>query len=236
MPANKSPTDACLDFNMVPRQTYPRVLQSRAVTPEYGQFSRVTGLTLEFSGALWRMSFYSRYYGKNQVLLMHYWLLPLLTDPRVNDAETLVLLTFDENESYGIQNGVWSLGLGGAIPLALRGTTDDTLYTHYSALSTVQANWGLGSLGRQDANASISNVFDFVAKKSKSGCNNRNVHLPAGQVPHFNLTGVANGALTSVLFTPFAAPNTQSVGAGRARLPSSRPQHLFDHGEAAGAG
>ncbi|KAJ7106549.1 phosphoesterase family-domain-containing protein [Mycena epipterygia] len=85
---------------------------------------------------------------------LEYWLF-LLTDPRVNDAETLILLTFDENESYGIQNGVWSLGLGGAIPLALRGTTDDTLYTHYSTLSTVQANWGLGSLGRQDPNACV---------------------------------------------------------------------------------
>jgi hypothetical protein len=39
---------------------------------------------------------------------------------------------------------------GGAIPLSLHGTTDDTLYTHYSSLSTVQANWGLKSLGRGD--------------------------------------------------------------------------------------
>jgi hypothetical protein len=39
---------------------------------------------------------------------------------------------------------------GGAIPLSLRGTTDDTLYTHYSSLSTMQANWGLKSLGRGD--------------------------------------------------------------------------------------
>ncbi|KAJ7106626.1 hypothetical protein C8R44DRAFT_885902 [Mycena epipterygia] len=46
--------------------------------------------------------------------------------------------------------GAW---LGGTIPLALCGTMDDTLYTHYSTLSTVQANWGLGSLGRQDTNA-----------------------------------------------------------------------------------
>jgi hypothetical protein len=42
---------------------------------------------------------------------------------------------------------------GTAIPLNLRGTTDDTLYTHYSAISTVEANWNLKSLGRQDTNA-----------------------------------------------------------------------------------
>jgi hypothetical protein len=44
---------------------------------------------------------------------------------------------------------------GTAVPLNLRGTTDDTLYTHYSSLSTVQANWGLKSLGRQDTNACV---------------------------------------------------------------------------------
>ncbi|KAJ7933410.1 phosphoesterase family-domain-containing protein [Mycena leptocephala] len=83
---------------------------------------------------------------------LEYWLLPLFTDPRVNDDETLILLTFDETETYTIQNNVFAVALGGAIPLKLRGTTDDTMYTHYSTLSTVQANWGLKSLGRQDTN------------------------------------------------------------------------------------
>ncbi|KAJ7301465.1 hypothetical protein DFH08DRAFT_724253, partial [Mycena albidolilacea] len=78
------------------------------------------------------------------------WLLPLLTNPRVNDGETLILLTFDETEDYTIQNTVYSVLLGDTVPLKLRGTTDNTLYTHYSSLSTVQANWGLKSLGRGD--------------------------------------------------------------------------------------
>ncbi|KAJ7907380.1 phosphoesterase family-domain-containing protein, partial [Mycena leptocephala] len=86
---------------------------------------------------------------------LEYWLLPLLTDPRVNDDETLILLTFDETETYTIQNNVFAVALGGAIPLKLHGTTDDTMYTHYSTLSTVQANWGLKSLGRQDMNACV---------------------------------------------------------------------------------
>ncbi|KAJ6573255.1 hypothetical protein B0H10DRAFT_1701541, partial [Mycena sp. CBHHK59/15] len=83
---------------------------------------------------------------------LEYWLLPLLTDPRMNDNETLILLTFDETETYTIQNNVFAVVLGacGAIPLKLRGTTDGTMYTHYSMLSTVQVNWGLKSLGRQD--------------------------------------------------------------------------------------
>ncbi|KAF7333706.1 Phosphoesterase-domain-containing protein [Mycena venus] len=141
---------------------------------------------------------------------LEYWLLPLLTDPRVNDGETLILLTFDETETYTIQNNVFAVLLGGAVPVNLRGTTDDTLYTHYSSLSTVQANWGLKSLGRQDTVAAVSNVFSFVAAKAGY----KNVKVPADQVPQFNLTGVASGALTSASFVPFAAPNLKARGAG----------------------
>jgi len=141
---------------------------------------------------------------------LEYWLVPLLTDPRVNDGETLILLTFDETETYTIQNNVFAVLLGGAVPLNLRGTTDDTLYTHYSSLSTVQANWGLKSLGRQDTVAAVSNVFSFVAAQTGY----KNTKVPADQVPQFNLTGVASGALTSTLFVPFAAPNLKAKGAG----------------------
>ncbi|KAJ7241307.1 phosphoesterase family-domain-containing protein [Mycena haematopus] len=141
---------------------------------------------------------------------LEYWLVPLLTDPRVNGENTLILLTFDENDTHAIQNTIWTLAMGTAVPLNLRGTTDDTLYTHYSALSTVQANWGLKSLGRQDTNASVSNVFSFVAEKTGY----KNVKIPASEVPQFNLTGVASGPLTSTFFIPFAAPNLKARGAG----------------------
>ncbi|KAF7364351.1 Phosphoesterase-domain-containing protein [Mycena sanguinolenta] len=141
---------------------------------------------------------------------LEYWLVPLLTDPRVNGENTLILLTFDENENHAIQNTIWTVAMGTAVPLNLRGTTDDTLYTHYSTLSTVQANWGLKSLGRQDTNASVSNVFSFVAEKTGY----RNVKVPASEVPQFNLTAVASGPLTSFLFQPFTAPNLKARGAG----------------------
>ncbi|KAJ7844901.1 phosphoesterase family-domain-containing protein [Mycena olivaceomarginata] len=141
---------------------------------------------------------------------LQYWFVPLLTDPRVNGEDTLILLTFDENETGAIQNRVFTLALGTAVPLNLRGTTDDTLYTHYSSLSTVQANWGLKSLGRQDTNASVSNVFSFIAKKTGY----KNVQVPAEKVPHFNNSGVVPGALTSAQFIPFAAPNLKARGAG----------------------
>ncbi|GAB5585959.1 hypothetical protein Unana1_00859 [Umbelopsis nana] len=78
--------------------------------------------------------------------------------------ETLVLITFDENETYTKANRVWSVLLG-AIPAASKNTTDSTFYTHYSTLSTVENNWGLGNLGRGDANKTLANVYDFVAKQ-----------------------------------------------------------------------
>ena len=77
--------------------------------------------------------------------------------------EALVLITFDENASQGNRNQVWSCLIGGAIPASLQGTTDDTFYTHYSTLHTVELNWGLGSLGGGDANQTLANVFEFAA-------------------------------------------------------------------------
>ena len=76
--------------------------------------------------------------------------------------DTLVLLTFDENESYGIQNKVFSILVGGAIPAHLKGTKDNTFYNHYSTIASVSQNWGLPSLGRWDCHA---NVFELVSNK-----------------------------------------------------------------------
>lgn len=85
----------------------------------------------------------------------------LANAPFMNDA--LVLITFDEDGYYGERNQIWSCLIGGVIPPHLRNTTDDTFYTHYSALRTVELNWDLGSLNRGDANVTLSNVFAFAA-------------------------------------------------------------------------
>jgi acid phosphatase len=94
------------------------------------------------------------------------WLVNFLNST-LNDAafmqDALVLITFDENASTNKRNQVWSCLIGGVIPDNLKGTTDDTFYTHYSALHTVELNWGLGSLGRGDANQTLANVFEFAA-------------------------------------------------------------------------
>ncbi|KAK9470797.1 phosphoesterase family-domain-containing protein [Dipodascopsis tothii] len=73
---------------------------------------------------------------------------------------TLVILTFDENESYAIQNRVLAILLGGVVDDSLKNTTDSTFYNHFSLISTVEANWDLPHLGRGDVDA---NVFKIVA-------------------------------------------------------------------------
>jgi phospholipase C len=57
---------------------------------------------------------------------LSYWLVPLLNNTQFNNNRTLIQLTFDENESYSIQNTVYTVLLGGAVPENLRGTNDST--------------------------------------------------------------------------------------------------------------
>ncbi|KAF3394060.1 Acid phosphatase [Penicillium rolfsii] len=90
------------------------------------------------------------------------WMSSLLTnDYFMNDS--LILLTFDEDDTYNKTNRVYSILVGGAVPDNLKGTKDDTFYTHYSSIASVSANWGLPSLGRWDCGA---NIFEIVANKT----------------------------------------------------------------------
>ncbi|RAH73470.1 acid phosphatase PHOa [Aspergillus aculeatinus CBS 121060] len=90
------------------------------------------------------------------------WVPPLLNNSYfMND--TLLLLTFDEDKTYPKGNKIFSILLGGVIPDNLKGTKDDTFYTHYSVIASVSANWGLPSLGRWDCGA---NILEIVANKT----------------------------------------------------------------------
>ncbi|KAK7943821.1 acid phosphatase [Apiospora aurea] len=79
-------------------------------------------------------------------------LTPLLANPKFNTGRTLVVVTFDETESYLSSNKVFTLLLGGAVK-GKEGTKVDTKFNHYSGLKTVEENWGLGDLGENDVSA-----------------------------------------------------------------------------------
>jgi hypothetical protein len=136
----------------------------------------------------------------------------LLNDTNFNTASTLILLTFDENETYTIGNNVFSILLGGVIPQGMKNTTDPTFYTHYSTLSTVENNWDLGNLGRQDTNKTLANVFDIVA--SQTAYKNNNLTASSTDLPQLNITGTIPGPLNPDYYVPYLAPNTNATGGG----------------------
>lgn len=126
-------------------------------------------------------------------------------EPLLNNSyfmnNTLVILTFDEVETYNTSNRVWALLLGGAIPASLQGTTDATFYNHYSMISTVSVNWGLPSLGRWDCEA---NVLQTVA--NKTGYNNAVVNMTG---LYFNSS--YPGPVSDALFSPiWPIPDTSA--------------------------
>lgn len=141
-------------------------------------------------------------------------LTPLLTNKNFTN-NTLVLLTFDETETYTEQNRVMAILLGDAVPANLVGTTDTHFYNHYSQLATVEANWDLHTLGRWEVGA---NVFANVA--AKTGDTIRSwTGTPAFNQIFFNSSypGIFNSVNSKV---PVPAPNTKAVISGRTVLPS----------------
>ncbi|KAL2024116.1 hypothetical protein VTK56DRAFT_9896 [Thermocarpiscus australiensis] len=136
----------------------------------------------------------------------HKFLESLLADEAFSER-TLIMLTYDESETYSEPNHIVTLLLGSAVPPALKGTHDDTFYTHYSILSTVELNWGLPNLGRYDVGA---NVFKFVADQSgyKRNRDPENAKAVNNSVSY---PGLLNGDPSKRL--PLPVPNTKLVGA-----------------------
>ncbi|GAQ87266.1 acid phosphatase [Klebsormidium nitens] len=90
------------------------------------------------------------------------WLDPKLNDSAFNNDRTVILVTFDESGVSGSGNHVYAALVGGLLgspsncsakgdPLTC---ADGSYYTHYSVPKTIEDNWKLGSLGRNDQNAS----------------------------------------------------------------------------------
>lgn len=79
---------------------------------------------------------------------LHKFLAPLLDDPHFTQG-TLVVVTFDENNGAR-GNQIYTALVG---PMVQPGVTNGTRYDHYSLLRTIEDNFGVGTLGREDATA-----------------------------------------------------------------------------------
>jgi hypothetical protein len=141
---------------------------------------------------------------------------PLLTDANFMQ-NTLVLVTFDESGTYTIQNRVMGILLGDAVPESLHGTTDDAFYSHYSEIATVEANWGLHTLGRWDVGA---NVFGLVGQQTGDAI--RDWPAATGADPTVFLNSSFAGAFSDDIKprAPIPAPNVDLVHNGRTVLPA----------------
>ena len=151
-------------------------------------------------------------------------LTPLLDDPHFMQ-NTLVLLTFDENETYTIQNRVFSVLLGDSIPEHLIGSRDSNFYDHYSEISTVEANWGLHTLGRWDVGA---NVFQEVANTTGDHLRKWRATPPLGD-RFFNSS--YPGIFNSETYAPQPVPNSHASVNGRTVLPSIQAQWMSQQSE-----
>ncbi|KAI1381120.1 putative acid phosphatase Pho610 [Hypoxylon crocopeplum] len=134
-------------------------------------------------------------------------LLPLLADGAFKE-KTLIQLTYDETEDYSEPNRIVSLLLGSAVPDSLKGSGDDTLYTHFSILSTAEHNRELSNLGRFDVGA---NVFQLVA--DVKGYINHEPPNVATVNNSVSYPGALNRNHTTRL-TMIPPPNLKLVGAG----------------------
>ncbi|THX77992.1 phosphoesterase-domain-containing protein [Aureobasidium pullulans] len=126
-------------------------------------------------------------------------------------ANTLILVTFDENHTYTSSNRVLGMLLGDAVPKKLIGTTDPQYYNHYSEISTVEANWNLHTLGRWDVGA---NIFSVVADQTGDTNTAWDAATSANPTHFFNTSfaGLFNSDRQVVTLPP---PNTKLVRNGR---------------------
>jgi acid phosphatase len=119
----------------------------------------------------------------------------------------MMKLDFDECETYTIGNRVMTILISDTMPASLINTTDDTFYTHYSILSTIEANWDLSHLGRWDTHA---NVLKYVADTTGDVIRAPDVSL---DTVFFNQS--YPGAFAKTYWGPMPAPNVSAVVNGR---------------------
>ena len=83
------------------------------------------------------------------------WLNSFLT-PRLDKfpVGTLIVLSWDEDD-YTERNQILVSLLDPHGSIFTAGSKDNRPYNHYSLLATVETNWGLPSLGREDEHASV---------------------------------------------------------------------------------
>ncbi|CAO3640732.1 unnamed protein product [Cunninghamella echinulata] len=78
----------------------------------------------------------------------------LIQKPTFN-KNTMFVSTWDEDSGATPANKIQTVLFGPDFHKSTNATTDDSEYTHYSLLRTIEDNWDLGDLGQNDKNATL---------------------------------------------------------------------------------
>ena len=142
----------------------------------------------------------------------------LLQNPYFNRNALIYVAMQANGDAGGLKNHVAGIILGSALPKELKGTTDDNYYNHYSHMATVEANWGLHTLGRWDVGA---NVWKFVGDMTGDPIREWSAAIAGDSFENFlwnqSYGGVFSNANSSHLYV---APNVNLVRNGRSVLPA----------------
>ncbi|KAL8396851.1 hypothetical protein RB594_003806 [Gaeumannomyces avenae] len=150
---------------------------------------------------------------------------PLLKNEYFNSGsdgkgKTLVYITWQANgQSPLARNHVAGILLGSAVPEEKRGTNDTAFYSHYSELSSVQANWDLHTLGRWDVGA---NVWLLVGSQAGDRVGAWDDAIAGDSFQNYYWNQSYGGVFSSATNTShvYVRPNLGLVHNGRTVLPS----------------
>lgn len=131
--------------------------------------------------------------------------------PHLEGRKLTFVTDFDENETDTIGNRVMTILISDVMPPGLNGTEDSNFYSHYSVISTMEANWDLNHLGRWDT---FANVFSFVADVTGDV-----VRAPDVPLTDVFLNQSYPGAFAMTNIGPMPAPNVSGIVNGRTILP-----------------
>lgn len=85
-----------------------------------------------------------------------------------------MVMTFDESDTNKAHNHIYAALIGDALQPISDGHEDTTRYDHYSLIRTVEENWDLGSLGKNDSRTSVISTGTQSTNTSNNSTNSSN--------------------------------------------------------------
>ncbi|KAI9431706.1 hypothetical protein H4582DRAFT_2003628 [Lactarius indigo] len=108
---------------------------------------------------------------------------------------------------------------------SIRGTVDSTYYTHYSTLSTVEANWSLGSLSCDSTSKNLLDVYPFIFNATSY----TNLDVSIADIPLTKTTSTIPGPLNVQHYVPVTVKHVRCWRGRWSRVCRIRRRHQRHH-------